>query len=212
MTFGPIGRYLVDLLPPFLARGGDESEQALLLGVIGDLLDKVKAMVAAGRRLLFPQTSQGAALDLLGDARRWPRIEGQTDDEYRWFVTRAFELWQEGGTVPGLERALKLLGLSSAQVYEHHEHLVYLAGHKKLDGTWTLSEPGDNWALFDVVLEAAQWSLDETFKARVRAVVGRMKAARSKLARVRCSTALTLDGTWNLDGTALLDGQTRFWT
>lgn len=212
MSLTPIGRYLVALLPPFLARGGDGSDQALWMGTIGELFQTAKGMISGGRRLLFSQTSTGAALDLLGDARRWVRLPAQSDDYYRWFVTRAFELWQEGGTIPGMVRAMNLLGLATAQVYEHRTRCRYHAGEDTYDGTQTFSVPGDNWALFDIVVDEAEWSMEDWFKTRVRSVVGRMKPARSMFSRFRCAGALTYDGSFDADGTALHDGQTRFWS
>lgn len=230
-----IGQYLYDLLPRPLrigGAGGVVTEIRRIATVIGDALEEAQTAVMTAALARHPRSAGEGCLELIGFERMMPQLPGETLASYRERLRSAFALWQEGGTDPGLIRAMKLLGFQSPSVHHHRDDVIYLDGSHDFDGTWLLNPY--TWSEFSLMLDLLDVPFDSEFLTRIRSLVRTLKAAHAVLRELRLQgPALEdefgtvddelvvdigplmedawpwgghrLDGTWDLDGTVLLE-------
>jgi hypothetical protein len=85
---------------------------------LGVSFDDVKAVLFKARRSWLINTSSGEALDLHGEGRGIIRYPGETDELYARRVIAAYEIYAQGGTLPGMKRVLELIGYPDAVIHE----------------------------------------------------------------------------------------------
>ncbi|WP_435924809.1 hypothetical protein [Paenibacillus sp. DYY-L-2] len=163
-----------------------------LTGVIGGMLDDAKQAAFRVRELKFIMTSEGRALDLHGIDRKMPRLAGESDESYRKRLLAAYDLYREGGTMPGMKRVLESLGYPAAEIYPlyREKYKFHLQdGQLLMDGTqsMTAKEEGANvdylskWSQFLVYLNASDEALLERDRDRLLHMINKAKPIESKL-------------------------------
>ena len=191
------GSYLINLLSRIFRR---DPEIQKWVDSFGASLDEAKASIFAMRRAWFIQTASGYALDEHGKGRRLLRYPGESDEAYKMRLLAAYQIYAEGGTVPGIKHALERLGYPDAIVYElFKEQTRYIElGGKLLDGAWSLDgarlldAPPDvrqewlgRWAEFalDLNIGDDRGFLRSDYEALLD-TINRAKRATSKLAEI----------------------------
>lgn len=110
------------LLPRPLKRAGEESEIRKVVEVLASLFDDLKTAAFNVRRAWHTATAHdigdGLALDIIGADRNLRRYPGESNVDYQARLERAWELYQAGGTVPGMVLAMELIGIPDATVLE----------------------------------------------------------------------------------------------
>lgn len=190
-TFFP---YLWFLLPKPLKRtvGELETEVRRTVDVLASMLDDARQMVFDVRRAWMPHTASGAALDQHGIERWMTREPGETDEQYQARLAAAFELHQQGGTIPGMVLAMERLGYDDAEVIEPKTASTRHDGAASYDGS-VRYDSVLSWATFIVRVEASADGLSEDELARLLRTVRRSKPAHTMLAWLAVSTTPLLD-------------------
>lgn len=118
------GDDLWNLLPIALKQNEDElpkeqRELWKLMQVVGKQLENYKVNV---RQVLineyFAQIATLEGLKLIGANRKLPLMEGETTEEYRLRLITAWNFWNSGGTVGGLETVGSALGFTGITIDE----------------------------------------------------------------------------------------------
>jgi hypothetical protein len=205
MTTRPFFPYLWFLLPKPLkapehvsAPGGgrprrhgrDENEIERTVQVLASLLDDLKSAVFSVRSSWVTASAEGQALDLIGADRMLRRIPGESDDDYRARLLAAFDLYQQGGTLPGMKLAMELVGEPEAEVEEprvpaYHDGTLHRDGGA-FHGGWV------SWARFMVKLALREAGLPADHLATVLRQVDEWKPAHTMLAHLVLDTQESL--------------------
>lgn len=204
------GLDLWDRLPRplrLLDRKGIAAEARLLCLAMGELLASAFEALRKVGTNRHPLSAEANVLPFLAWERWLPQLVGETVDQWRARLRDAWLLHQEGGTNAGVLRALRILGFTDAEVYEHRQHVIYYNGQASYDGTYHYGEAGDSWAHFSVVLPGVT-TLAAGVLERLKASVNKVKAAHAKLWAVKGRIDLRYDGTVTYDGRPRYDGQT----
>lgn len=127
----------------------DQTEIRRTVEVLASLFDDAKAAIFRVRRAWTTKVAPDAALDLIGADRDLRRLPGEDTEAYRARLLSAFDLYQQGGTVPGMVLAMDLLGYS-AKVEEPRTPRQY-DGSFVHGGSVRYGEV--EWALFTVSLD-----------------------------------------------------------
>jgi hypothetical protein len=116
MAFLPYHQALVapGIIPSWHAGPNGIAENAARGVLIDGLLEGARQSLACR----FISRAPEDALALHGEARRFPRAPGESLDEYRARLRRAWYLWQWAGTETGIKAAFALLGLTNVSVFE----------------------------------------------------------------------------------------------
>ncbi|MTI82753.1 MAG: hypothetical protein FH756_02405 [Firmicutes bacterium] len=191
MSFAKYFNYLVHRI--FKKKSNPkENDIYKLASALGPNYDEAKQAIFALREQALVATAYGNGLDQLGKDREMPRYRGEKDDEYRRRLLAAVNIYSEGGTKPGMERALSILGYTNSEVYP-----LYLEKYKWrlldssliLDGSATL-EPLDStakldylgrWAEFIIKLNLGDDPFLETQYLVAREMINKVKPSEGKL-------------------------------
>lgn len=175
------GEYLWSLLSsPF--KRAEDGELRKWVETLGEQLDEAKASIFAMRRSWLIGTAQGRALDLIGQSRKLPRYPGEDDEAYRRRLSAAWEIYRRGGTIPGMQEALRLIGFPDAEIYELYKDGPVAPFH---DGAYRYDRQvrhkgGVRWAEFRVRTRLDDdKSLTRTDMAVLMDTIYRVKPARS---------------------------------
>lgn len=204
-----LGLQIWRLLPRplrLLDRQGIAAEARLLCMALGELLAALTTGLYTLRRNRHPATAEEWALPHLGWERWLPQLPGETVAQWRFRLREAWPLHQEGGTNAGVLRALGILGFPDAEIQEYSHLLWNLDGSVLFDGSRFLGSPWGSWAHFSVALPGVT-ALSADVVTRIVAAANKAKAGHAKLFWVKGKVDLRLDGTWTLDGTRRLDGE-----
>jgi len=171
-------------MPRVLKRAGDTvSDIRRAVQVLSSLFDDAKACAFRVRRAWLTKTSFGQALDIIGEGRKMPRHPGETDESYCARLLHARELYQKGGTVPGMALAMELLGYPDATAQEprywerwRYDGTVRFGPGTQYGGTY-------RWATFTVTLPEIAAMTPEQLALILRTVRA-WKPARSRLAHL----------------------------
>ncbi|GEM_PF-4738089 len=178
MTFG---EYLWGLLTSALRRSAD-GDLRKWVDAWGAQLDLAKAAIFKLRRSWLIATAQGQALDVIGQGRKLPRYPGETDDDYRLRLSAAWEIYRRGGTIPGMQEALRLIGYPEADIYELYKDgpvSPFHNGARLYDGEIKHSG-GVRWAEFRITAKVDEGrNVTRTDMAVLMDTVYRLKPARS---------------------------------
>lgn len=172
--------YFWFLLPKPCKRAapGDQTEIRRVVEVLGSLFDDAKLAIFRVRRAWTTKTAPAEALDLIGADRDLRRMPGEEEDAYRRRLLSAFDLYQQGGTVPGMVLAMELLGYPGAEVSEPRSPRRY-DGSMRYAGTLRYGEV--EWALFTVTLDPGVSLTSERLDLVLR-TIHRWKPAHTMLA------------------------------
>lgn len=175
------GEYLWKLLSsPF--KQSEDGELRKWVDVLGETLDEAKLSIFAMRRSWVIATASGQALDLIGRSRKLPRYPGEDDEAYRRRLSAAWEIYRRGGTIPGMQEALRLIGFPDAEIYELYKDGPVSPFH---DGTYRYDREvrhkgGVRWAEFRVRARLDdEKALTRTDMAVLMDTIYRVKPARS---------------------------------
>lgn len=122
--------YLWELLSKPFKKKKDTDVQKWVQ-VCGEILDEVKQCIFNVRKQWSVFTATGEALDAIGYGRRISRYPGEDDEQYRRRILLAFNLYSQGGTLPGMLSALSLIGYPNASIIEAYNDLAV-----RYDGTY----------------------------------------------------------------------------
>jgi len=172
-----IGDYLWEWAPAWWRRGTDEARH--LTEALSELLMGAKEGIFRARRAWLVQTAPEVVLPVHAEFRRMPRYPAESVEGWRARILDAFLLHQEGGTTPGIERALTALGFPGSTV-----QALYGQGTATYDATYAhdgeIHYTGDPRAFeFDVQLVFDE-ALTAQQLANLRAEIGRRKSARDR--------------------------------
>lgn len=110
--------------------------------------DAVRQAVRAGLVAVAPVD----ALGYDGNERNLPRYPGDTDETYRARLQRAWELWQQAGTRPGLLAVLDALGFANAAIHTARDPIP------PGESSWPPDGDPSNWSRFWVFLDVSAGS------------------------------------------------------
>jgi len=162
-----------------------------LASALGPNYDEAKQVIFALREQALVATAYGNGLDQLGKDREMPRYRGEEDEEYRRRLLAAVNIYSEGGTKPGMQRVLSILGYTNSEVYP-----LYLEKYKwrfldswSLDGSNNLKaldptaklEYLGRWAEFLVKLNLGDAPFLETQYLVAREMINDVKPSEGKL-------------------------------
>jgi len=177
------GAYLWGLLPrPFRAGASPASHVRILCEVVGGAFDALRDGLLQHVLDRFPRTAQAAALPMLAAERSMPRLPAEELDAWRGRLQEAWQWHRQGGTVAGLERALRLAGMPGV-VREHGADVTTYNASACYDASRTHGLY--SWAEFSVVAPAPEGPVSAADLARLREAVRQTKAAHTKLRDVR---------------------------
>lgn len=177
MTFA---EYLWELLSsPFKRR--PDGEMRRWVDSLGHEMDQAKAAVFRMRRLWLVLSAEGQALDLIGKSRSLPRYPGESDDAYRRRLSAAWIIFSQGGTLPGMREALRLIGYPDAVIHELYKdgpQAPFHNGAAMHDGGLQ-HQGGVRWAEFTVRTRLEDRDVTRADMAVLMDTIFRLKPARS---------------------------------
>lgn len=198
MGAAEVKSWLWSLVPRgFRASSESDPETDAWLGWLAQMFATATDAAIAARRAWFPETCADDELALHGRRRGIPRHPGESAAVYRARLVDAWALKSEAGTVPGVERAIRLLGYPTATVYECYRD----GAVARYDGTYlhngTIKHGGHpNAFKFDVLLdvdESAGPAISAPSLALLLREVRRVKRAAAILRWVSVSVATSAD-------------------
>lgn len=174
------GRYILGQLPAPWQYETATLVQAIV-SAIGEEFAAAREVMMRCRLAKSAPTADGIALDLLGTERGLPRLNDETDDEYRVRLVGARWLYRTGGTTTGMALAVRALGFDAAEIIEGPV-APYANGTYRANGAIRASE-SLRWDEFAIRLPGAP-AMTEAKWARLRATVAKWKAAHTRCKRV----------------------------
>jgi hypothetical protein len=139
---------------------------------IGQAYDEVRAKIYSIREKALVATAKGPALDLCGEDRKLPRYAGETDDDYRWRLMSAYDIYREGGSEDGMMRLLTALGYTEIEIYPLYKEKYVADPNPEYLGLW---------AEFIIRLSASERALFFQHYKILKQVINDAKPGESKL-------------------------------
>jgi len=209
--------YEVELAPPWL-RGlwGERWHQAM--GLVKDALAEGALQAVKAR---FLRGSPSDSLSYAGTDRQIERAPGESDDNYRARLQKAFTTWRLAGTNKGIIEALKVIGFPSVTIFENKDWAaspdptawwlfwVMLLSPLPFDGPWKL---GDGTKLGEKPLGFGS-AKDAALLELIRRVIRKWKAAHTILGKgIAVFDGKVLGSGWKLGDGTKLGGKAAFFS
>ncbi len=156
--------YFKSLGMPYIKKEGGVNEG--IARAAGDQMDDAKEDIKWVRRQFIPALCEDELVTAHAKARGIERYEYESDEFFRNRIQNAYQFFESGGRVAGMNEFLAAIGIKGG-VLEYHEYS---------------GEPAIGWAEFAAVVDMETVNQDPESRVFLTDLFNELKPARSKLA------------------------------